>query len=368
MKHCVLHTEWSDGWGGQERRIINEMAGMQARGHTVWLATRPQARIAREARARGIRVETLPFAGKFHLPTIAGLVRLIRREGVKIVDTHSGIDSWAGGLAAKWAGVALVRTRHLNNPLRRHPFNFVHYLPDRVVACGEEMRRHLVEGCGFPSEQVVSIPTGIDFGRFRASEERASVRSRIGVAEGDWVVLMVGIIRSVKRHELALEAMTRLLPELPAMRLVLAGDGPRMEAMRELARKLGIADRVIFLGHRDDVPDLLTAADAFLLTSRSEGVPQAVTQALGCGLPVVATRVGGVPELVIHERTGLLAEAEDVVGIARALLRLAHDPVLAMRLGAAGREHVHRHFSLDAMLDATERLFDEITSGAGGRV
>ncbi|PIV72222.1 MAG: hypothetical protein COW56_10360 [Rhodocyclales bacterium CG17_big_fil_post_rev_8_21_14_2_50_68_7] len=363
MKHRILHTEWSDGWGGQERRIVTEMEGMKARGHGVLLATRPQARIAEEARARGIGVETLPFAGKLHLSTIAGLVRLIRREGIGIVDTHSGIDSWCGGLAAGWAGAALVRTRHLNIPLRRNPFNFVHYLPDRVVACGEQMRRTLVEDCGFPARKVVSIPTGIAFGSFRAGTDRATLRARIGLAEGDWMVLMVGILRSVKRHELAFEALARLRDELPAMRLVLAGDGPCREALREHASTSGVADRVIFLGHREDVPDLLAASDALLLSSRSEGVPQAVTQALGCGLPVVATRVGGVPELVIHERTGLLAQPGDAAGIAEALLRLARDPVLALRLGTAGREHVQRHFSLDAMLDATERLFDEIAAG-----
>ncbi len=356
----ILHTEWSDGWGGQERRIVAEMAGMRARGHRIWLATRPSCRIAGEAAAAGIPVVTLPFSGKFHPTTILGLRRLIRREGIDIVNTHSGMDSWSGGLAAKWAGVGLVRTRHINNPIKRNRLNFVHYLPDRIVACGEEMRRHLVDGRGFPVAQVVSIPTGIDFARFQPGRPRSDVRASLGIADSDWAVLMVGIIRSVKRHEVALEAVARALPEIPNLRLLLVGDGPRSEAMQQLAEQLGIAGQVRFLGHRDDIPDLLEAADAFLLTSRSEGVPQAVTQALGCGLPVVATRVGGVPELIIQEHTGLLAEAEDVAGIAAALTRLSQDPALAARLGAAGRVHVLRHFSLDAMLDATEQLFSDI--------
>jgi glycosyltransferase involved in cell wall biosynthesis len=357
----ILHTEWSDGWGGQERRIVSEMAGMQARGHRIWLATRPSCRIADEAAAAGIQVVTLPFAGKFHPATIMGLRRLIRREGIDIVNTHSGIDSWSGGIAAKLAGVGLVRTRHINNPIHRHWFNFVHYLPDRVVACGEEMRRHLVDGCDFPEAQVVSIPTGIDFARFQPGRPRAEMRASLGMADSDWLVFMVGIIRSVKRHEVALEAVARALPEIPNLRLILVGDGPRSEAMRQLAEQLGITGQVRFLGHRNDILDLLEAADAFLLTSRSEGVPQAVTQALGRGLPVVATRVGGVPELILQERTGLLAAAEDVAGIAAALARLSQDPALAARLGAAGREHVQRHFSLDAMLDATEQLFADIS-------
>jgi glycosyltransferase involved in cell wall biosynthesis len=356
----ILHTEWSDGWGGQERRIVSEMAGMQKRGHAVWLATRPTARIAEQARLAGIPVVFLPFAGKFHLPTLKGLVRLIRRHDIRIVNTHSGIDSWVGGLAARWAGTRLVRTRHLNIPLRRNLLNFIHYLPDVYVACGETMRNNLVSNCGFPEERVISIPTGIDFSEFRPRLERGHIRSQLGIGAHEWMILMVGVLRSVKGHDMALHAFAELLPALPNARLVLAGGGPLAKEIGKLADKLGIAAQVRFLGERGDIPDLLSAADAFLLTSRSEGVPQAVTQALGLGLPVVATSVGGVPELVIHEHTGLLVPPGNPQEVANALLRLASFPELAGRLGNAGRNHVVARFSLEAMLDETERLYQRL--------
>lgn len=358
-KWTVLHTEWSDGWGGQERRIVSEMVGMAARGHRMLLATRPHAEIAERARAVGIEVFTLPFGGKFEWKTIAPLRALIAREQVDLVNTHSGKDSWAGGLAAWWAKVPLVRTRHLNLPLHRSWHNFVHRLPAALVTCGETMRAGLIEQ-GFAANELVNIPTGIDFSAFVPVRDRAAVRAELGVDDETPVILMVGVIRAVKRHALALEAFARVRKHYPKAVLVLAGAGPMRGDMEALAKQLGCADAVRFLGHRDDVPDWMGAADIALLTSRSEGVPQAVTQGLGLALPTVATAVGGVPELIEHEVTGLLAESENIDSITEQLLRLLEDRAWAQRLGRAGQAHVLAEFSLAAMLDKTEALYATI--------
>jgi glycosyltransferase involved in cell wall biosynthesis len=364
----ILHTEWSDGWGGQERRIISEMAGMASRGHHVVLATRPQCRIAAEAAKIGIPVLLLPMRNKADLGSIIPLARYLSREGIQVVNTHSGVDSWIGAFAAKLARTpALVRTRHLNIPLKRNWMNFVHYMANRIVSCGQTMKSQLVGGCGFPPEQVTSIPTGIDFARFAPARSRSQVRQELGIAEDEFAVLMVGVIRSVKRHEIALRAFQVFLEKHPGAQLLLAGEGPMRERMVELAAELGITGKVRFLGHREDVPDLMAAADLLLLTSRSEGVPQAVTQALGLGLPVVATAVGGVPELIIHERTGLLVPPEDPHAAAEAMLRVADDAQLAARLGEAGRRHALAEFSLDAMLDNTESLLNALLQAGPGR-
>lgn len=355
-KLTVLHTEWSDGWGGQERRVLSEMVGMRERGYRQILACRPSSTIGREAKARGIPVVHLPFAGKFDIASIVALRRLIRKEGVDLVSTHSGIDSWVGSIAARWSGVLVVRTRHLNLPLKRNILNFVHYLPHAVVTCGEVMRQNLVDR-GFPSSEVFSIPTGIDFGSFRSHLSRTAARDKLQLPEHSFAIAMVGIIRGVKRHEVALRAFELFRSTHPQARLLLAGDGPMSKDMRQLAEELGLGLSVTFLGHRDDVADLLAAADCFLLSSRSEGVPQAVTQALGCGLPVVATAVGGVPELIIDGRSGLLVPPESPPRMAEALARVADDATLASSLGRAGKAHVEEHYSLHAMLNKTEALY-----------
>ncbi|QWT46762.1 glycosyltransferase family 4 protein [Azospira inquinata] len=357
----ILHTEWSDGWGGQEHRIVTEMVGMAGRGHRVTLATRPQAIIGKKARAAGIPVLELPFRHKLDLRSIRALVRFIRQEGVQVVNTHSGVDSWVGGLAARWARVGLVRTRHLNLPLHPSWHNFIHYLPQRIVACGEVMRRDLIARDGFPPEKVVSIPTGVDFGKFVPSRPRQEMRQTLQVPERAFLVLMVGVVRRIKRHEVALEAFAKFHRSHPNSLFLIVGDGPRLDDIKALARASGLASQVRFLGYRADIPDLMGAADCLLLTSASEGVPQAVTQALGCGLPVVATAVGGVPELVRDGETGLLVAPENSEATAAALGRIADDPSLAQHLAVGGKRHAHGYFSLEAMLDGTEAMYCGLT-------
>ena len=356
----ILHTEWSDGMGGQEIRILTEMIGMQKRGHDIMLATRPSCALGKRAGEAGIPVFHLPFAGKFDPATIFGVRRLVREQRVEIVNTHSGIDAWAGGIGARLAGAGLVRTRHLNLPLHRNWTNFVHYLPQRLVTCGQTMRQLLIDEHGFPPEEVVSIPTGIDFSVFQPRRERAEVRRELGIADDAWLLLMVAVIRGVKRHEVAIRAFAEFAPSCPRAVLVLCGEGPMRPDMEQLCRDCGVADKVRFLGHRSDVPDIMAAADALLLTSRSEGIPQTISQGMGIGLPVVATAVGGVPELVQDGRTGFLAPAEDVAAVAAAIGRLAADPALAAELGANGKRFAQERLSLDAMLDATERLYGAI--------
>ena len=356
----ILHTEWSDGAGGQERRILSESVGMQKRGHRVTVATGENCWIAAEARRLGIAVEICPMRGKADFKAIRVLVDFCRREQVDIIHTHSGIDSWIGGIAAKLARVPAVRTRHLFLPLKYNPINFVHYLFDRFFALGEATRLMLVNDCGIPSRLVVNIPTGIDFSTFVPQYSRQEMRSALNVEDGSFVVLTVAVIRRVKRHEVALRAFKILHAALPGSVYLIAGDGPIRHEMERLSSELGISEAVRFLGQRADIADLLQAADVTLLTSRSEALPQALTQSLGLGRPVVATAVGGVPEVVLHEKTGLLVPPENPPATAEALLRIANDPAFAKSLGEQGKQHAIQHYSLEAMLDKTEAVYNEL--------
>lgn len=345
---------------------MGDLTGMSRRGHQVFLVTRPQARIGKEAHRAGIPVFHLALRSNLDFLSAVKLARLLRKERIDVINTHSGVDSWVGGLAAKLARIpVLVRTRHLHLPLRRNWRNFIHYLPDRYVTCGEAMRDLLVRDYGFPCQKVVSIPTGIDFSIFSPQRGRSEMRQALDIADDDFIVLMVGIVRAVKRHEVALRALCSLRERLARARLLIAGDGPMIEDMRRLAAQLDISDRIDFLGYRDDVADLMNAADCLLLTSRSEGVPQAITQALGLGLPVVATAVGGVPELVRNDQTGLLVAAENPEAVADALEHLARHPDIAHELAERGRAHAHAHFSLQAMLDRTEREYRALLQAKG---
>jgi glycosyltransferase involved in cell wall biosynthesis len=356
----ILHTEWSDGWGGQERRVMSEMIGMRSRGYQVFLATRPQCRIAEEARNVGIPVSEIAFRGSFDPGSILKLIRLIRTEKIQIVNTHSGKDTWSGGLAAKLSGRIFVRTRHLNYPSKRNLAHFIHYLPDQIVTCGEGIRDTLIETYGFPPQQLTSIPTGIDFEHFKAGRGRDETRAELGIPASSTVVLIAGIIRGVKRHEIALRGLAPLIQDGVDIHLLIAGDGPMKTAMEQLASTLTIGDRAHFLGFRDDLPDLMQASDMLLLTSRSEGVPQVISQAMGSGLAVIATEVGGVPELIQHEDTGLLVPPESPEAVSQAVRHLLDHPGLVQAMECRARDYALIHLSLDAMLDRTESLYNSL--------
>ena len=333
---------------------------MLKRGHRVTIATGAECWIAGEARRLGIPVEICPMRGKADIRAIRALIKFCRRENVDILHTHSGIDSWIGGIAAKFAGVPAVRTRHLFLPLKYNPINFVHYLFARFFALGETMRTMLVKECGFPADKVINIPTGIDFASFVSRFSRHEMRSTLQIDDDAFVVLTVAVIRGVKRHDVALRAFKILLATFPNSRYLIAGEGPMRSDMERLASELGIDDAVRFLGHRTDVADLIRAADVMLLTSRSEAQSQALTQSIGLGLPAVATAVGGVPEVILHEKTGLLVPPDDPERTASALLRIAQNPAFAATLSAQGKMHAQQHYSLEVMLDRSEAVYRQL--------
>jgi glycosyltransferase involved in cell wall biosynthesis len=359
----ILHTEWSDGWGGQEIRVVSEMSGLTGRAHNLTLVTRKECRVALAASEARIPLSYLPMRRAFDPGSILRLRHALKRDRVQVVNTHSGVDSWIGSVAARLAGTpVLLRTRHVNIPIKKHALNFVHDLPDCIITCGESIRRTLIDA-GFAPQRVVNIPTGIDFEKFAAKRDRNEMRASLGVSAGTFMILMVGILRRVKAHEIALAAVSNLKKSFPQIKLVIAGDGPQNPNLKKAANEMGIQDSVQFLGFRNDIPDLLNAADMFLLTSYSEGVPQSATQALGMGLPVVASNVGGVPELIEHQRTGLLFPAGDAAAAAEQIAAVLTAPDQARERGKSGQRQIHQFFSREVMVSKVERLCTDLLAG-----
>jgi glycosyltransferase involved in cell wall biosynthesis len=353
----ILHTEWSDGLGGQEKRVLAELVGLAGRGHDVFLVCRQEGRIRAEAQQHGISVFALPLKSPLDVSSILRLRTIMTEQGVEIVNTHSGIDSWIGGIAAKLARVPLlVRTRHLNIPLRRSIFNFVHYLPDLYITCGDNMRKTLVDRCGFPGGQVVSIPTGVPAEFFSVARNDAA-KKEFGLGPGTLVITNVGILRRVKGHETTFRAVSAVVREFPLARFLIVGDGPRRAELERMVDDLGIQEYVIFTGFIGDIGRVYACTDVAILSSWSEGLPQSVLQALACAVPVVATRVGGVPEVVQHEKTGFLAEPGDHDGFAQEILRVLREPEKAYQMALAGRELVKNNHSVGHMLDQLEHLY-----------
>jgi len=353
----ILHTEWSDGLGGQEKRILLEVKGLKKRGHEVTIACREGSRIRDEAIKSGIDVTTVPMRATYDLFGIIRLYRIIKKRGVHIVNTHSGIDSWIGGIAARLAGFpVLIRTRHLDIPLRRNILNFIHYLPHLYITCGEVMRMNLIRDCGFPEDRVISVPTGVDEGFFGIRRDKSICR-RYGIMETAPVITNIGILRKVKGHEVTLRAVRRVIKEIPDAVFLIVGDGPRRDALERFVDELGIRKHVIFTGYLDDISGVYAFTDVVILSSWSEGLPQSLLQAMAAGIPVVATRVGGVSEVVSHEKTGLLVEPGDHEALADGIIKVIREPILREQMVTLAKGLVRSRYTLNQMLDAIERAY-----------
>lgn len=363
----VLHTESSPGLGGQEIRTLNEARWIGERGWRVIVAGQPEGRFVTRAREAGLETAPLRMRSPWDLSAVARLTRLIRGEGVSVVHTHSSVDGWLGGLAARVARVPVVRTRHVSIPVRRG-FNPVYtWLADRVITSGEAIRRIIV-GAGVPAGRVVAIPAGVDLETlpFRSGPFRTGVSGAFqGLPLSSPVIGSVAMFRGSKGHAHLLEAFAVVRAVHPTATLLLVGDGIRRGWVEGLAREAGLADHVVFTGFSDDVPALLAMMDCFVLAStRTEGVPQSLLQAFAAGVPVVASDIGGVPEVVADEVTGLLAESGSAGALASGIERVLSDAPAAVRRAEAARALVEERFSHAASISRLLQLYGELLAPA----
>lgn len=361
----LLHTESSMGWGGQEIRILKESLGLLRRGHRVLIACQPGSGLERRTRASGIPVEPVRMRTPFHLPAVFQLKRLIKQGKVDVVSTHSSVDSWLASMAARlcFPRPAIVRTRHLALPARGW---LTYRLPDRIVTVSEFVRRSLVKGQSLPPEKVVAIPTGVDLERFRPVKDPAPLREELGIPLKAKVVITVAVLRRPKGHHVVLEAAKRILAKEPEILFLFVGDGPQRQNLERAIAQLSLGNHVRLLGWRDDVSRLLASADLYVTAAFHEALGQATLEAMATGLPVIGTRVGGVPELVLDGATGLLVQPGDADALASAILELFADPERAKAMGQRGRDHVVEQFSLEKMVEAMEALYLRLGKGQEG--
>lgn len=359
----VLHTEASCGWGGQEIRILEESRGLIERGHDIAVACPPHARMTQEATRYGVPVIPLPIEFK----TLAGFVALRRHlagGAYDVVNTHSSADSWLTALACATLPrpPAIVRTRHISAPVSGNFANRWLYRQARaVVTTGEALRRHLIDRLGLPANQVVSIPTGIDTARFCPPTDKVLAKRVVGLDPAHTHIGIVATLRSWKGHLDLLDAFARL--DRPKLRLAIVGDGPQRAAIENRIAALNLAGKAMMTGQRDDPECWFRALDIFCLPSyANEGVPQALMQAMACGLPCVTTAVGAIGELVSHDETALVVSPHDPTSLADALHRLSDDGALSATLGKRARDFVAERHGRAVMLDRMEGLFRETTA------
>jgi len=362
----VLHTEWSDGWGGQEIRIINEMIALREKGVELYLACRDEAQIKKKALEEGFTVFVLPFRGNIDIQTLFLLMTLIKRHKIDIVNTHSGKDTWIGGLAAKFTGVKFIRTRHLSNPIRKSRLNFINELADYIFTTGESVRQDMIENNRINPDKITSIPTGIDENLFNPEfYDKYKCRKKFKINEDELVIGIVAVLRQFKRHDLFIAMAKELLKTYPKknLKFLIAGEGPLRYSLERLIEKENLSEYVHLLGHVHNVPEFLSAIDIFTLTSDSkEGVPQSVMQALLMKKAVVATDAGSTQDLFYENNFMLIPAVNNSDLLIKKVSELIDDKTIRFNYEKHAREYVMKCFSRSIMQKKIYIIYKEILS------
>jgi glycosyltransferase involved in cell wall biosynthesis len=360
MPLSILHTESSLGWGGQEIRVLTEAAGVARRGHDVLLAAPSQSRIFAEAARFGVKARAVPISRKGARGVLA-LRQLLARHAFDVINTHSSTDTWLAAIASATLASAppIVRTRHISAPL---PHNrATRWLYDtataRIVTTGEKLRKQVIAETGVEARRVVSIPTGIDLDRFHPAD-RLSARTATGLPAGAPVIGIVATLRSWKGHRYLFEALAAM--KRAGTLLAVVGDGPQLAALQAYAGELGIASQVRFAGNLADVAPWMQSFDVFCLPSyANEGVPQALMQAMACGLAVVTTPVGSIEEIVEAGVTGILVPPRDAGALRGEIEGLLDDAKRRAELGAQAAARARERFGDGLMVDRMLQVFSE---------
>lgn len=345
----ILHVDPERGWGGGEVQVVSLLRELAARGHESRVAADPRGRLAQAVAAAGLPVAPLPIANAFDVRAGMRLRRLV--AGHDVVHFHT---SRAHALAplCRGLGARLVVTRRMDYAPRGGPY--VRWLYNRavdaVIAISDGVRRALLRA-GVRADRIRVVPSGIDPATVEPPPgAREATRRAWGVSPDQLVILMLGALERRKGHAVLLAA-ARQGGEGPRPRYVFCGDGSERAALTAAAALLG--DRVVFAGFRPDVAACLAAADVVAMPSLHEGLGVAALEAMAAARPVVASRVGGLAEVVVEGETGLLVPPGDAAALAGALRVLAADPALRARLGQGGRARVLARYTAARMAEGT---------------
>jgi len=351
------------GWGGQETRVLVELEWMRAHGHWVALAAHPGSAIARRAQDAGIPF----FALRTHkalLPfEIIRLAAWLLVHRVDLVNTHSSNDGWLAGLAARLTGRTLIRSRHIEVDYPNKFWSGIAFrtLPHAIITTSQLIADRLVRELNVPPQRVTCISTGVDLTKFDPAA-RDALRTELNLPPDTALIGMISVLRSWKGHATFLDAAALLLKQTNRpLHFVIAGDGPgRQELTAKIAQEPW-KNHVTLLGHSSDVPNVLASLDVLVLPSYAhEGIPQIILQAQAMSRAIVATTVGGIPEVVTDNLTGLLVPPRNPEALAEKISTLLHDPALRTRLGKSARQSIEQHHTVDAMGHRLLSLYQQI--------
>ncbi len=366
----ILQFIESGGPGGAEQIVLRLACGLSARGHKVTVVTLRTGWLTEQLREAGISHVHLESgrACDFTLPF--RLARLVQQSRADVLHSHLLDSNFYAAMAARVAGVPHLATEHgdIHHPNRKRFLRLKVKLPSYLgshFSAVSQFSKDTLIAMGVPTARVKQIYNPISLPRTLPNAEREGIRTDFGVGADEWVWIHLANLRPVKDQETLLRGFHQAVVQARELNLSphylwIVGDGAQRDKLETLVRELGIVDQLRFLGFRRDVSLLLQASDGFVLSSLSEAMPVSLLEAMASGLPVISTRVGGVPEVVKPEETGLLIAPRQPSELASAMLKLLSNRELRVALGASAKQLVAELFRPERILAEFEQHYSSL--------
>jgi sugar transferase (PEP-CTERM/EpsH1 system associated) len=358
----IIHIVNSLECGGLEQLVLQLVKKLNKDGiPSEIICLNGAGELSEEARDAGITLLEMGKKPGFEPKLILRLAKVLKQSNADIVHTHNFAPLIYGSLAARLAGKPCMNTRHGRTADKI--WSLIWMLNSFVVPVSTDTKNYLIKSNRIDPDKIRIIYNGVDLTRYSmndADENRKTLRTKMNIPESSFVLLSVGRLSAEKDHETLLKAFRKLRRKKMDAFLLIAGDGALKPHLEKTAIDFGVADRVRFLGFRNDVVQLLNSCDVFVLSSYREGLSLSILEAMACGKPIIATKIGGTPEAVIDDQTGYLVPCGFPERIEVAVQKLYINQTKALEMGQASRRKVEECFSLTSMVNEYRKLYLEI--------
>ena len=370
IKLCLFTTD--SKIGGTEKMILSLAKGLDKEKYEVTVCTLlGRGPLIEEAKKSGVRAVSLNMKGKWDISVIPRFFSFLRKHRIDILHTYLYHANILGRILGRLAGVPIIissqRTTEFygqkkSDRWRRGYRIFLDKWTSRfcclIISNSEAGRRFLIEE-GIDPAKIITIHNGVDLDQFTVRIAPGEKKRRYGLRQDSMLVGIIANLTEVKGHKYFLQAAREVLKSIPQAEFLIVGDGPLREDLGGLSKNLGISAGVNFMGFRQDIPEILSILNVFVLSSLWEGFPVSILEAMAAGKPVIASKVGGIPEAVIDEKTGILVPPEDEKALAGAIEFLLNKGKIASEMGMAGRRRAEEHFSLQRMTGEIEAAYEK---------
>ena len=365
MKNILHLTETSEPGGSETvlAYIASHLDPSRFRSHVCLIQ---EGWLTDHLRELGVDYRIIENKWSYDPAFLFNLIRLIRRERIDLLHSHEFMMNVYGSVAAKLTGIPMIGTLHgkvyfTEKRSRIKAYKLAISLSSYFIAVSRDLKKYLIESLDLKrDDKILTIYNGIDIDKYRIETYPNDLAEDLDIRPGMPVIGTVGSLFEVKGLEYLLEATQIVKETVPELRLLITGTGRLENELKALAGELGIAETVKFLGFRGDIPKLLNLMDVYICSSVSEGLSLSILEAMACGRSIVATDVGGNPELITEGISGFLVPSRDPLALAQKVIQLLHDRELRSRLGGAGRQIVEEKFSLETMMQNYYKLYGKL--------